>query len=731
MTSKIIPPYKLFIKISIMANFIKATKVISITKRVLTLLIINISLVLFSNDSFAQSGTNYENAKKSLVKLIKKKYLSEAFSKNIDRFYSITCDSLVKKNFLLDGKPIKDVLTVFFLISEKKINNKSIALLRIPALNYNFLTLLKVYKKSPVYNRLNNIGTTQTIIFEEVFLGLNLGDSIRTFNGLRKMINDPYYISSNIQLPQYKPYKDTLLNALANGAPEILIRKLAENDTVYTRLVERSNNISVKLVSKIKMDKDYEKILPFSMAVYENRISVDSIKKLLLTPADYYHAFVNETVRLHRSPDPRVRSFLRQPIADINIKNANHYFIKQINDLHESPDNIRFSSLNNLPLIDLYFILVAGKNELVIGGSDALYTSSFLYVFKKFLKAAETEGMDKFFDEIGYYQFETFISNISDYGMVDQLVSNLNEEKVTSLFGKYLTDLAKKKQLNDNEVMLKSMTMAEVLYEMRRHEGIKNSLVAVIDKIIKQPDLQSFFMYLRMYRGFKDILLDKNDYNSDDSYDVLQVQRLKHDDKIIQACFFYDDEDGISSFASSTGVYNARQWDKKDMGSYILFTSKTGNNMRVYMNKPNTKSGCDSAQNEMLEAIKLAGYEITSYIHRGHSYHLNQSLRKITGSGQFVFLGSCGGYSQVLKVFELNPDVNIIATRSVGTKQINDPLLGRINSDIVQNKDINWDALWKEFNARFQSKQTKDLFSAYVPPNKYIGIKFIRQVFDY
>jgi len=50
---------------------------------------------------------------------------------------------------------------------------------------------------------------------------------------------------------------------------------------------------------------------------------------------------------------------------------------------------------------------------------------------------------------------------------------------------------------------------------------------------------------------------------------------------------------------------------------------------------------------------------------------------------------------------------------------------------MVNNKDINWDVLWKEFNTKFQSKQTKDLFSAYIPPNKYIGVKFIRKVFNY
>jgi hypothetical protein len=678
----------------------------------------------------ASSQDSYAVSKARILKTLKVRYIDKEYTQHIDRFYSTTCDSLIKKKITIDKKPIKDILIKLFDVCNNKINARAITSLRIPSLNQDFLLTIKTYNKGSIVNLYRNINVTKSNLLQNVFEGLLLGDSIKTINGLREMLHDPYYISSRIQISQYAAYRDSLLYALANGAPHILSRKLADNDTFYTGLVSNSSSMTVKAISRLTMDDLYERTLPFSLAIFENSINIDSIKKLTLVPQDYYHAFVKEAIRLHTSTDPEVHAFLKQPIADLNKKIANHYFIKQINDLHESPDNVRFVSINTLPLSDLYFLLVAGKNELVIGGSDALYTSSFLYVFKKFLKDADKEGLDNFFDDIGYYEFDGFISNISDYGLVDELVNNLNEEKVARLIGKFLAGLPNK-QLTDNEIILNSMTMAEVLYEIRHHEGIKNYLVGEIDRIQKLPRMQNYFMYQRMYGGFKDILFNKDEYTSDNSYDVLQVKRLQKQDNIVQACFYYDDEDASSSFASSTASYNGKQWDKKDLGNYIVLSSRTGNKMRVYMNKPNTKQGSDSSQNEMLKAIEQDGYEVTSFIHRGHSYHLMQSLRKMTTSSQFVFLGSCGGYSQVLKVFELNPDVNIIATRSVGSKLINDPLLERINTDMVNNRDINWDILWKEFNTKFQSKQTKDLFSAYIPPNKYIGVKFIRKVFNY
>jgi hypothetical protein len=705
-------------------------KLFSKSFRVLAVILFLIGLqpVCFSTPLMDSSA--YTKAKVRLLKTIKKKTFDRAHTQSIDRFYAVTCDSLIKKNSTVDNRPIKDILTKLFEVCDQKLKARAINALRIPSLNYDFLITLNTYKKTSIRNLYMRINVSKTQILQSVFDGLLLGDSIKIFAGLREMLYDPYYISSRIELPQYASFKDSLLYRLANGAPGILVKKLTAADTFYSTLVNKSNSRTVKAVSRIRPDDNFDKILPFAMAIFENRITAEKIKELMLVPQDYYHALAEETIRLHTDPDPEINSFLKQPVADLNKKIANHYFIKAINDLHESPDNVRFVSLNTLPALDLYFILLAGSNELVIGGSSALYTSSFLYVYKRFLKETEKEGLDIFFEGINYYQFDQFISNISDYALVDNLVDNLKEVKVAALLGKYLAGLPNK-QLADNEIILNSMTMAEVLYEIRHHVFIWNALIEKIDSIQKNPRIQNFMMYRRMYEGFKDILLDQKDYDSDDTYDVLPVKKLQRDNNMVQVCFFYDDEDASSSFNNSTALYHNKTWEKKDMGNYIVFISKTGNTMMVYMNKPNTSQGCDSSQDEMLQAIEQKNYEVTSFIHRGHSYHLPQSLRKMTASGQFVFLGSCGGYSQVLKVFDLNPDVHIITTRSVGSKLINDPLLEKINRELVNDNDISWNVVWKEFDQKFQAKLTKDLFSSYIPPNKYIGVKFIRKVFNY
>lgn len=681
--------------------------------------------------SLASSGEdNYNKTREALLKNLKKTYIDNVYLQNVDRFYTKTCDSLIKKKVKMEDRAIKDILTKFFDVCNSNINSGAITSLGIPSLNNLFLVTVKTYKKGSLYNLYMTVNYRQSNIMRSVFEDFSIGDTIRDIVGLREMFFEPYFISSRIKLPQYAVYKDTLLYEMANVAPEILTMKIKDNDTFYTNLVSRSNKVSVKAIAAVKPDTYYERVLPFSLALQENRMTMDDLKKLTMVPKDYYNAFVEEALRLHTTANPEVKIFLSEPIFELNQKFGNYYFIKQINELHESPDNVRFEVLNNLSAKKLYFLLLAGSYDLTQDGASALYTSSFFYVYKKFLKETEKEGLNKFFEDIGYYEFYKFLCNLSDYGLVGDLANNISEEKITQYLGVYLEDLLDK-QLGDNEIILDAMRMAEILYEVRSHDNIRNPLVAKIEKLERMQKLQSELLHRRIYSVLKDLLQDKDKYATDKTYDVLPINKLKRNNMIVQVSFFYDDDDAAASFASCLATYDGKTWEKKDKGNYITFTSKIGNKVIVYMNKPNTKVGCDTAQDVMLKAIEKEGYEVTSYIHRGHSYHLPQSMRKINESCQFVYLGSCGGYKEVLKAFQLNHDVHIISTRSVGSKLINDPLLGRINSDLVNNKDINWDNLWAEFKPKFQSKMTKDLFAGYMAPNKYIGIKFIRRVYNY
>jgi len=680
-------------------------------------------LLLSATITPAQDNPTYITSRDKLVNTLKQRNVDKVASQHVEKFYMKTCDSLLKTKMMIEDRPISIVLTRLFDASQESLNKRTISFLRIPSVNNYFIQTLINYqtKKLPVSTQYREIPITQSAILASAFDGTSLGDSIGLIVGIREMLNNPYFISTRLDDARYQPYRDTLLYYLANGAPEIFTQKINDRSGIFYTLASNSNNRTVKALTPIVKDNYYEKVLPFSLAILENRTTADSIKQLSLTPSAYYRAFIDETIRLYTSSDRQMKIFLERPIADLNKTLANAYYINEINTLHDSPDKVRFKILDNLSARELYFLLV--------GGSGQLYTSSFLYVYKKFIAETEKQGLDNFLKEIDSYQFGQFVSNLSVYGLVNDLVEKLHQEQFANLLSNYFRRVLST-QLTDNQIILNSMTLSEILNDIKNQPVVTKILLAQI-ALYEKSRAQYDPMLQRMFTGFKSILSGKTEFISDATYDVLPVERMKRNNIIVQACMFYDDEDGVSSFESSLNTYDKKNWDKKDMGNYIVFSSINGNAMKVYMNKPMMKQGSDTTQDEMLRAIANEGYEISSYIHRGHSYHLPQSLRKISPKASFVFLGSCGGYNEVLNVFQQNPDVNIIVTRNIGSKLINDPLLQNINEELVNNKDINWDEMWKEFNTKFTSRQTKDLFSSYIPPNHYIGMKFIRKVFSF
>jgi hypothetical protein len=603
-----------------------------------------------------------------------------------------------------------------------ELDKQTLSILRVPNLNANFMQVLRNYKLVPLKEQFKGVGIVRTRILAAAFKGTPAGDTIRTFVDLREMTYSPILIPGRLNKKEYEPYRDTMVSYLANHEPELFISEL-KNNLLLQDLVIRSRNQTVKAVAALKDEERLTEMLPFGLAFLEQRLNPDAIRKLIDKPAQYYSAFTKELLTLNASEDPGTRDYLRPYNNDLNHVLC-EYYVEPINELHESPDNIRYRGLNGISTQDLYFV--------ILGGESMFYTSSFMYVFNKFLRDTGKEGVEAFFEKINYCQFGDFLNIISGYGMVNKLASHMSEEKFAKVLGSYM-QRSIRTDMTDKELILSGMNLSEILNGVKGNEKIRDILIEKIDgKRATIP--RSNVMIYRMLNGFRDILLDKDNSKLKEVeklYEVLQVDRLKTKDTIVQVALFYDDTDGAASFGNYMQLFPESKWSKEDKGNYIILRSRSGNPMIVYVNKPNTKVKDNAAQNEMMQAIADANQEITAFLHRGHSYHLYKSLRKLPASAQFVYLGSCGGYNDVSKVFHANPDAHIISTRNIGSKYVNDPILGKITNEVLANNDINWNQLWQTMDAGLKNKTAKDLFTSYIPPNKYIGIMFIREVFNF
>lgn len=676
--------------------------------------------LLFCLSSSAQ--VSYSAEKEKLYKRLTARTVGPNYARYIDHFYNETCDSLIKAKLVIDGDPIENVLIRLFGSTSFELERKTISILRVPSLNSFFLEVLKTRQNGSIKPLFRQVGLNRTRILANAFNGLPLGDSIKTFSGLREMVAQPHLIPKRIEEPQYKPYLDTILYYFANEEPELFLQTIETNAFVQN-LAAANSNKTIDAVETMKGMANLNKLLPFGIAIKEGRTTPEAVMTLASKPANYHIAFTEEVLKLHMNEDPAIKGYLTGHLNSINAEQAK-IFIDPINQLHESADKERYYVLNSLPAQDLYMILV--------GGGPVFYTSSFMYTFNKFITAVEKEGLENFFERIGYYEFGEFVSLASGYGMIKKLIKQMDEEKFANMLVKYMRRHIRTDQ-SDRDLIADGMVISEILFGIKESKKAREIIIQKINEI-SVNEQTSDVLVQRMYAGFKDILQDSIQgrlKEIESMYEVLDVERLKIRDTIIQAGLFYDDDDGLSSFNNYLSFFPEAAWSKEDRGNYVVLRSKSGNPMIVYLNKLNTEVGDMASQNEMLASIDSAGIEITSFLHRGHSYHLPKSLNRIPNSAQFVYLGSCGGYNDVVKVFQANPDVHIISTRNIGSKLINDPILSRINNQAVANQNMNWVELWDDFDKSFKSKNTKELFSAYIPPHKYIGIVFIREVFNF
>jgi hypothetical protein len=210
-------------------------------------------------------------------------------------------------------------------------------------------------------------------------------------------------------------------------------------------------------------------------------------------------------------------------------------------------------------------------------------------------------------------------------------------------------------------------------------------------------------------------------------FDKVSISRLFNRDSVDRwLIYFYDDEDGESSFSTFKTAFNDPNWSITDSAAYIIVRSKKGLSVDIYANKP--KHEYDGQ--EALEKIFTdSNYEPNVMVHRGHSYYASKTIEKVKDNTQIFVLGSCGGYHSISAIIERSPDAGIISSKQIGTKFVNNPMLKLIAEYIRQGKDIEWQSLWDELDTTVSKKNNSkayERFLDYIPPHKNLGAMFIK-----
>jgi hypothetical protein len=509
---------------------------------------------------------------------------------------------------------------------------------------------------------------------------------------------------------RHADYRFRVLNEVANQAPLYLSYYYGTRNPIYLELRDISGHMYLDNMKAVfKQVGSTSKAFLLNHEILAGELTIAQAHNITRSKSRMF----KHLIELSKRKDLRARYSINE---ELKYLARGTVFI--VNELHEASDIARFKVVDTSEMNsgELYVLMVYGEQD--------VYTSSFLGLFKRMMDRMEEESSYVFLHNMGMNKFRTFIKECAAYNTLDEFVHKMSEWERKALFTKLVDGLE-----DENTNLELAVTIADI-YGTLKTQTDKEKLKASLKKVYRDRKWQNLegqklYLLLEML-----VSKDANTWELESnmgSLRTLQMDELFKGEKNLQQHFFYDDEDGWSSYASFIYSFKRKpaHWSISDKGNYVIIKSKVGNKIEIYANK--ARKEYDGL--EELEALFKTKERFPDVVvHRGHSYYAEQTINSITPSAGVVILGSCGGYTNVLQVLQQSPDAAIVASKQVGTKHVNNELIYQFNEALRTGDGKDWDAIWKKVETRVKSNVTASRrFKDYIPPHKNMGAIIIRE----
>ncbi len=508
---------------------------------------------------------------------------------------------------------------------------------------------------------------------------------------------------------------ETLMATIAPQRPNLIMTYATSTSAERTAVRKCKDPLVVKIVEIADKAKQPLRAISFLDEIQSGEMSVEKVNTYTADNASYFKQLI-----LKRGKENK----LTQRILDRESKLMALEYVRIMNELHDSPDPVRFKCLEPLNAREHYYLMVLC--------SDEIYTSSFVGTFNRMLtKMAPLKG-DAFLKELNMDKFRTFIRMSAGYNKLSHFLATIDEPQRSELMASFVRNIDKNKERDVEDAVdvadaFGSITDENLLIYLR------SEITKEYERTYQENNKRGLIVYFLLHTLCTSIL------NPSTSSDELQTQLrippiayvpnkniLSTDGIVYQQVFFYGDEDGKMSFANFMNNYKAPEWKVEQAEKWVKISSTSEKPTIIYANKPIDEPGDEEAQRLMLKHMEDNNIKASVVIHRGHSYHLPITLKYLTPEDKIIILGSCGGYHNLSTILGTSEDAHIISSKQTGTMHVTDPIINAVNKRITSGKDVNWLEIWSELGSQMKTPGLQDKFNDYVPPHKNMGALFLK-----
>ena len=694
-------------------------------------------LIFFASfTAFAQKESsphkNYRTERDRLIRYLEvnstdAKPIVDRFESDINKIYT----SIRADNKLSVTEKEKSIRSLVFLIKELNTSliQRKLSIYDIAGTVKTYNDVLRaIITHKPLDNLLAPVGPRRTQLIASAFTQFKehtLLDDIATY---KRVIDNPEFILQFLESNPGFRLADSLLMYAAAYDPLKLAFYFQKNRPVIGNRVRSTSNIYIRQIALISDNKNASELLPFITQMARREITPEEILHKRTEVLTYFQLLVNTLQSSIRSGESDFM-FIK-PLRQALHQKAVSFYVNQVNELHDASESVRFASVKDLRPQDLYYIITTS-------GED-LYTSSYLGLYKRLMEQLKPQPADSLFDLVQYDNFRAFIRLAANYNVLNDFLGRLSPEKKKSILKQFIYGI----DADPNTALEKAMDIADSFTGIGEATEVNQFIQSELQSNLNRCKAARDFLGTRLYSILADILsLVNKDAHAGQVWAKLgDYETLKHKSlenqrgEIIEVVLFYGDEDGVSSFNNFLRHYNdKKKWEIVKNHNWINIRSLTDPSLIIYANLPlDIKDQLDlKAQDSLVAYLGRQSQEPSVLVHRGHSYHLDKTLNRLTPSVKLAILGSCGGYNKAISVASINPDVQVIGSKKTGAKSINDPIIDEINENLINKKDLNWPEIWKNLEKQFSKDPgALNLFNEYFPPGENLGL-FVLKLFNY
>ncbi|MBL0273151.1 MAG: hypothetical protein IPQ06_08780 [Chitinophagaceae bacterium] len=487
----------------------------------------------------------------------------------------------------------------------------------------------------------------------------------------KRVISSPDYILQFLEMYPGFRFADSLLLFAVDYNPVKIASYLQQDKPGLEVIIRNNKNIYLQNVATLSKNPNASELLPFILPLAENSLTTEEIIEKRRDATGYFQLLVN-TLEKYRDRQAGASNKYLNPLRKAIKEKSLSFFVNQINELHASAEDIRFASVRDLRLEDIYYIITSCEDE--------LYTSSYLGLYKRLMDHFSTPSVDSLFNVVQYDNFSHFIRMAANYNTLPDFLSCMPQETALGLLKRFISHI----ESDTHTGLEKAMDIADSFAGFNSVPGISLLFQNELRSNFERCQSGQLYFGMRLYgillKVF-DLVKEKDPakklWSKLGNPDLLDRKELQNKNgEIIQLVLFYGDEDGKASFNNFLNLFKSpKEWVISENKLWVTIRSLSGQPIIIYANLPlDEKKEMDlQAQDSLSFYLQQRSDDPVILIHRGHSYHLRQTLKKLQPSVRLTILGSCGGYNSILSVARISPEAQIIVSKKMGSQFINDP----------------------------------------------------------